>query len=72
MQNTLDEKAHRYKAVIRMNFQLRAKFQIKMLSCSRSMWITNSSDTGGFKLQIFCIRSSYLTHWVIRPHGLNT
>ena len=38
--------------------QLRAKFLTAMVSCSRIIWITNSSDHRGFELQISCIRSS--------------
>ena len=32
-------------------------FQTAMVSCSRFIWITNT--TGGFELRIFCIQSRY-------------
>ena len=46
-----------------------AKFQAAMVSCSRIIWITNFSDHR-FELRISCIRSSYLTHYAIRPNWL--
>ena len=43
------------------------------LWCSRARDLFGSQiplTTGGFELQISCIRSSYLTHYAIRPNRL--
>ena len=52
--------------------ELRAKFQIAMVSCSRFIRLEIPVTTGGFELRNFCIQSSYLTRSAIRHDTMAT